>query len=118
MTTLYVAGPMSGYPEHNYPAFRAVTSHLRAEGHTVLCPTENFGGDRTLPKAVYMLEDLRMVLEADAIALLPGWQDSEGARLEALVARETAKPVYAVRTDGRRVTRLVPITLDALEVTS
>ena len=29
---LYLAGPMTGRPEYNYPAFHAVARHLRSMG--------------------------------------------------------------------------------------
>ena len=33
MTRIYIAGPMSGLPELNYPAFNAMAERLRAHGH-------------------------------------------------------------------------------------
>lgn len=33
MTRLYVAGPMSGLPDHNYPAFREAATRLRDLGY-------------------------------------------------------------------------------------
>ena len=37
---IYLAGPMRGYPEFNFPAFHAAAAKLRAEGHTVFNPAE------------------------------------------------------------------------------
>ncbi|WP_457825134.1 DUF4406 domain-containing protein, partial [Staphylococcus aureus] len=36
MTRIYVAGPMSGLPELNFPAFHAAAAELRAQGFDVV----------------------------------------------------------------------------------
>ena len=38
---IYLAGPMSGLPDFNYPAFHAAAAVLRAQGHYVENPAEN-----------------------------------------------------------------------------
>ena len=40
MTRYYLAGPMSGIPELNFPAFHRETAHFRAQGHEVVNPAE------------------------------------------------------------------------------
>ncbi|MGB3485339.1 MAG: DUF4406 domain-containing protein [Mycobacterium sp.] len=37
---IYVAGPMRGIPEFNFPAFHAAAAKLRADGHHVFNPAE------------------------------------------------------------------------------
>lgn len=80
---LYIAGPMSGLPEYNYPAFRAAEKALRAKGYDVLNPVdiEQHNPTPGTPQAWewYMRHALRMVLDADALALLDGWERSKGA---------------------------------------
>jgi hypothetical protein len=97
---VYVAGPMTGYPEHNRPAFAAEAARLRALGYRVLSPAEKMGtedveaaiarGSKHLDSADYhrfMREDLLWILtECDAVQLLPGWEASRGARVERDVA--------------------------------
>lgn len=88
---IYVAGPMSGLPEFNYPAFYTAAAALRRKGHDVLNPADVDRLDTGTPRGQrtwhwYMRRTLRMVLEADAIALLPGWENSRGATLEHKVA--------------------------------
>lgn len=92
--TVYVSGPMRGKPGFNYPQFRAIAANQRAAGKTVNCPAENFGGDSTRKLSEYMAKDLRMVLESDAIILMPGWRNSEGARLEASMAKALGRKFY------------------------
>lgn len=38
--TLYVAGPMSGLPQFNFPLFDAVAESLRDDGYTIVSPHE------------------------------------------------------------------------------
>lgn len=40
MKTLYIAGPMSGIPQFNFPAFIAAAAALRAQGYTIISPAE------------------------------------------------------------------------------
>lgn len=108
---VYLAGPMRGVPDFNFPAFHAAAARLRAQGHEVFSPAENdikrFGKDaatgnatgdeRQLAEAVgsdvmavrrrVFEDDLTWICrEADAIALLPGWSGSRGARAEKAAA--------------------------------
>lgn len=85
---LYVSGPMTGRPDFNYPAFNAMAAKLRLAGHTVFNPAENFGGDTSRARAEYMRLDIQMVLMAEAVVVLDGWEHSRGARLEVAIARE------------------------------
>lgn len=91
MTTLYVAGPMTGLPEFNYPAFNAAARMLCGFGYRTLNPVDAEKANPTpgTPQhwTWYMRHALRMVLAADALALLPGWENSKGATLEVHVAR-------------------------------
>lgn len=85
MTLLYLAGPMTGQPDHNYPAFNAAAARLRADGYTVANPAEA-GKVDGWEWADYVKRGLRAMLHCDGVALLPGWHESRGARLEYDVA--------------------------------
>ena len=105
---IYLAGPMSGIAEFNFPAFHAAAANLRQHGHEVFNPAErdnerhgtdiskgNATGDQKLAAEqhgfslrVALGEDLAWVCaNADAIALLPGWEKSPGANAEWATAR-------------------------------
>lgn len=104
---LYLAGPMRGIPQFNFPAFMMAAAKLRADGHEVFNPVEKdaekFGGEMfttngsgdndqaaadfgfNLRSALAM--DLAWICgEADGIALLPGWDRSKGAAAEKATA--------------------------------
>lgn len=93
-TVLYIAGPMSGYPENNYPLFNSVESMLVGAGYDVVNPA-SFG---THPGArVHYVdlirEDLRAMLDCHGVAVLDGWWESGGARNEVNVAGILKMPV-------------------------
>jgi hypothetical protein len=101
---IYLAGPMQGYPEFNFPTFHAVAHVLRQNGHTVFNPAEkdierhggvnisagNAAGSIAEAKAKHgfslrqaLSEDMDFIcLHADMIVLLPGWEKSNGAQAE------------------------------------
>lgn len=86
---IYIAGPMSGLPEFNYPAFAAAAAALRMAGYEVASPHEVdvsdvSEADRTW--TLYMRRCIPMLLSCDAVALLPGWIRSRGAMLEFRIA--------------------------------
>lgn len=101
MTRIYIAGPMSGLPDLNYPAFNAEAARLRALGYHVENPAEN-------PKPscgswlAYMRMAITQLVTCDAIALLDGWQDSRGACVERTLADGLGLEVYRARdiTEG------------------
>lgn len=88
-TIVYVAGPMTGIADFNYPAFNSAALELRYRGLEVLNPVDSEQhNDTGKPQTWewYMRHALTMVLKANSICLLPGWQTSRGARLEVTVA--------------------------------
>ncbi len=95
---VYISGPMTGAPNYNYPAFGAAAQQWRALGWGVVNPAESFGGDASRPRSDYMRTDLEHLLTVDAIAMLPGWQDSAGARLEHAIAGELGLDVLDARS--------------------
>lgn len=84
---IYIAGPMAGIPEFNAPAFHAEAARLRALGYEVENPADVKLADGAT-WSDYMRADLPLLLKCDTVVLLPGWNHSRGARLEAHLARE------------------------------
>lgn len=106
--SVYVAGPMRGIPEFNFPAFFAAEDKLAADGWRVFNParkdTEQYGealskGNKTgdekqaAKETGFSLREAlkwdteKICLECDAIAMLPGWEKSAGAFAEWSLAR-------------------------------
>lgn len=78
---IYIAGPMTGLPEYNFPAFNAKAAELRAQGWHVENPAEH-GHIDGADWADYLRWDISRIATCGAIYLLPGWEQSKGARLE------------------------------------
>lgn len=108
---IYVAGPMTGLPEYNFPAFDKAAAMLASKGHTVFNPAQmdrdiGFDPSSTPVTAAFlrdaMRRDLTAVCNADAIAMLPGWEKSVGARIEwTLAVHLGLKVIYLGETsDG------------------
>lgn len=91
---LYIAGPMTGLPDFNRPAFCKAAEELRAQGYEVANPAELEGDDRD-PWDLWVRKALALMLTCDAVVFLPGWRLSRGARLEHLVADELGMRQYA-----------------------
>ncbi|MFO8012526.1 MAG: DUF4406 domain-containing protein [Phycisphaerae bacterium] len=85
---IYISGPMTGREDLNFPAFHAAAERFAEAGWRVSNPALNFGGRTDLPRQAYLRADVAMLAKCDAIALLPGWQTSRGATLEAVLAAE------------------------------
>lgn len=93
MTKTYIAGPMSGIPDHNYPAFHAEAARLRALGHEVVSPAEINDGLEHEGWSACMRRDLIALASCDAIQLLDGHIHSRGATLEVSIAYALGMPV-------------------------
>ena len=104
---VYLAGPMRGYPEFNFPEFFDAAASLRIRGFEVWSPAERDLSDGLDPKneehrkdaeerglKYYMRYDLPAVVDSNAVAVLPGWMESEGARLEVFTAWVVGMPVF------------------------
>ncbi|TFF13687.1 DUF4406 domain-containing protein [Pseudomonas sp. BCA14] len=89
---VYVAGPMTGIADFNYPAFNAVADQLRPLGYEVENPADH-GVVEGAQWGDYMAYDLTRLGLCGMIALLPDWEKSQGARLEVLIAEKLGMKV-------------------------
>ncbi|MCV9910220.1 DUF4406 domain-containing protein [Brucella sp. HL-2] len=89
MRKIYLSGPMTGIPENNHPLFHKVAAELRENGDFVFSPAE-YAEERGVSfdlRAAFADYCQFICKEADALIVLPGWQNSFGARAEVHLAR-------------------------------
>lgn len=104
---IYLAGPMRGIAHFNFPAFHFAAAKLREQGHIVFSPADNdiekngdFSGNYSTGSEDQLEKDTAWTIRkaladdtawicrnADAIALLPGWEKSTGANAELSLAK-------------------------------
>ena len=112
--TIYVAGPMRGYEEFNYPAFYEAERILESIGWDVVNPAKMDAEELDKKEGVDLLtfdphksvvdqETLRHLLSRDleavakkctAIYMLDGWEESRGALAEWQLARALGIKIY------------------------
>lgn len=111
---VYIAGPMRGLPRWNFAAFAAAKERWEAAGHHVFCPATiatalGYGSEDPAPCEPdtevcrahlrhVMLSDILCLTNADAIVLLPGWEQSRGATCELAVAQFLGLRVFDAET--------------------
>jgi hypothetical protein len=111
---LYLAGPMTGIPQFNFPLFEVVARELRARGHLITSPHEN---DTPAVQAAawaspdgkldangkiagetwgdILARDVKLIADGvSGVVLLDNWHKSRGARLEAFVALLCGLPLH------------------------
>lgn len=88
--SIYIAGPMSGRPDNNFPKFFDAEARLMADGWEPINPSR-FSGVFGEQPAGKMLDacceaERAAIPHCDAIYLLKGWENSKGAKRELAVA--------------------------------
>ena len=97
MKRIYLSGAMTGYPDLNFPAFNAAAKELRAKGLDVANPAEiEPTGEKTWTNC--MKADIKALCDCCTVALLPGWEDSKGANIEARLAINLGMRVVEIET--------------------
>ncbi len=101
--TVYLAGPMTGYPLYNFPAFDAYQYTLEEEGYTVISPAEldrqhGFDPERCMEtnfpsRKECARRDVDAICKCDELCVMPGWEKSRGCKMEIAVAEFLGIPI-------------------------
>lgn len=118
---VYTAGPMTGIPQFNFPAFDEAAAYLRGLGYEVVSPAElddpvdraaalaspdgsalSYGTGVKKTWGAFLARDVKLIADdgIEAVFCLPGWEKSRGARLETFVAFLCGVPIYVMRPNG------------------
>ena len=110
--TIYIAGPMRGYDDYNYPAFDRQQKVLEEQGWKVINPAEmdrdddkpingpmQFDPDNNYEDHEFMRKALKrdMVAICDdctAIYMMSNWEKSKGAKTEWALAKALGLDIY------------------------
>ena len=91
MPIVFISGKMTGEQNMNRKVFEKAEALLRKRGYVVLSPA-------WLPDGMEYDQYIRicnaMINECDAVYMLRGWENSNGARLEYMYANERGKAVW------------------------
>ena len=91
---LYVCGPVSDVPLLNRPAFERAALQLEEAGHTPVVPHWFVPATASWQDA--MRRSVETLVKCDAVALLPGWEESRGAMAECRLASDIGMRVADV----------------------
>jgi Domain of unknown function (DUF4406) len=113
MNRIYIAGPMAGIKDFNFPEFDRAAEDLRFNGWEVFSPAERdkgeYGDDflesergdiddvigRGFDLRAALAADMEWIaLNADAIFMLRGWENSKGAQAEWALAKALSLEIY------------------------
>ena len=96
MKRIYISGPMTGKPDLNFPAFNSESERLRSFGYEVINPAE-LNPDPNAAWHECMRNDLKALLDCDTLALIDGWDGSNGAHLEVHVAHRVGIRIVSAK---------------------
>lgn len=82
---VYVAGPMTGIEDYNFPAFIAAAQKLKSQGYEVVNPADH-GVVEGAEWSDYLRHDIAKLSRCEKMFFLPGWENSRGAQLEKHIA--------------------------------
>ena len=92
MKRVYISGKISGDDLTCVEIkFNTAEKMLREHGFFPINPLKN-GLPNIATWDQHMVRDIELLLTCDAICLLPDWQQSKGARIEAFIAMEKEMP--------------------------
>lgn len=109
MLKIYISGKISGTDDYK-ERFEAAAECIRNIGFIPVNPVDL---DAILPGSAtsweqYMQADMGLLRACEAVYLIPGWEESTGARIEKMEAERLRKPIFksfAEIEEARKETR-------------
>jgi len=114
--TIFLAGPMRGYPEFNFPRFAQARRHLRSFNLDVYCPAEQDVANGFNPHFLTghmnelrehgfdldgaLARNLEQIRQRQIMVVLPGWEASTNTRTELSAAFKHGKKVFTLNNDN------------------
>ena len=90
---IYISGKISGMEEKARELFLDAQKTLEEAGFEAINPMAlNHDHDKSWES--FMKEDLKALLDCDAVYMLPNWKKSPGAIIEYFLAIQLSMPVY------------------------
>jgi len=83
---VYISGPITGIVNYNREAFAEAVKAVEAKGYTAISPFDLSIVSKHKTWQDYMRDDIRAMMDADWVLLLPGYDKSNGALVEEAVA--------------------------------
>ena len=106
---IFISGPMTGIEDFNRPKFDAMEKMLKeTTGNSVFNPAW-LAVDEEWSRDDLMAVDIAALARCDAIVMLPGWENSEGARAEYAYAVSAGKRIYKGDVDSNGSSYMYPI---------
>ena len=105
---VFLSGPMSGLPDYNRDAFVAAESKCYGAGASFVFNPATHWGHSDQPREWYMRHDINWLTVSgiggvpafNIVVQLSGWGGSDGARIEAEVARACGIPLASIEDVG------------------
>lgn len=116
----YLAGPMTDYPQYNFPEFVRVADKLRERGYVICSPAElddnlihhecmasDDGSEAHLASdseqgLSFLRRDVNIVMHPNCVGVicLPGWEESYGAGIETYIADKFKRALFRYVEEG------------------
>ena len=121
---VYIAGPMRNYYQANAAAFDEAAEVLRERGADPVSPIDLDRADGITPgDPITDIElrqcfkrDVELLLECDAVFLLPEWSDSRGAKAEYMLAAACNIPTIRASDHEYRLSVVLVVELARREM--
>lgn len=90
---IYISGPMKGIPNDNREAFWEAEKKIKEKTNDLIFNPANFPMGWT--REEYLRKDIEGLCQCNVMVLLPGFEKSDGCKLEMNVAVNIGIPIFS-----------------------